>query len=101
MQGYRITGGGYKFDVYCYVGRARLPNVTVHGPIKYALEKGVFYIQDEDGQEFKLSVMEKSLIQSASQVVSQPASTAPVASPPPATVAPSASQPNGYKLAKP
>lgn len=72
MRGYRITGNGYRYDVALQtddrptIGKVlhgiRVPNVTVHGPIKYALEKGIFYIQDEDGREFRLMVIEKVLL---------------------------------------
>jgi hypothetical protein len=63
VQGYRIEGNGYSFMVACNVTRGRVPNVTVHGPIKYTIEDGTFYILDEDRREFKATVLEKALLQ--------------------------------------
>lgn len=69
-----IQGDGYVFEVGCLLRRHR-PAVTVHGPIKYALEKGGrFYLQDEDGREFKMAVIEKVLTQPSTQ---KPAENAP------------------------
>jgi hypothetical protein len=54
-----IQGETYIFKV-AYQLRMHRPSVTVHGPIKYALEKGgKFYLEDEDGREFKMQVLEK------------------------------------------
>lgn len=64
-RGFVIQGGGYVYMVKCRVGR-HPPNVTIRGPIKYALEKGKFYIQDEDGREFSMVLMKKSLSSPAS-----------------------------------
>lgn len=64
LQGYRIEGNGYSFMVSIDVTRGKVPNVTVHGPIKYALEDGTFYLLDEDGREFKAKVLEKALLPS-------------------------------------
>ena len=71
LQGYRIEGNGYSFMVYCDVTR-RVPNVTVHGPIKYALDDGTFYFQDEDHREFKATVMEKALVPAAPPAAPKP-----------------------------
>jgi hypothetical protein len=58
-----VEADGYVFKVSCLV-RWHKPNVTTRGPLKYALEKGgKFYIQDEDGREFKMFVLEKALMQ--------------------------------------
>lgn len=62
VQGYRITGNGYSFLVSCDIRRGKVPNVTVHGAIKYALVDGTFYLLDEDGREFKATVLEKALL---------------------------------------
>jgi hypothetical protein len=59
-QGFTINGGGYVYIVMCPVGRHK-PNVTVNGPVKYAFEKGKFYIQDEDGKEFSMTVLSKTI----------------------------------------
>lgn len=37
------------------------PNVTVHGPVKFAIEGTKFYLQDEDGKEFEMVLMQKIL----------------------------------------
>ena len=37
------------------------PNVTEREPVKYAMDRGYFYLQDEDGRVFKLSVVKKEL----------------------------------------
>jgi hypothetical protein len=60
--GFRITGNGYAFIVACPVGWRRQPNVTSNGPIRYALEKGKFYLLDDDGREFKMAVIQKELL---------------------------------------
>ena len=62
VQGYRIEGNGYSFMVSCDIIRGKVPNVTVHGPVKYALEDGTFYLLDEDGREFKATALEKALL---------------------------------------
>lgn len=62
VQGYRIEGNGYSFMVACDIIRGKVPNVTVHGPIKYAITDGTFYLLDEDGREFKATVLEKALL---------------------------------------
>jgi len=67
-QGFTIRGEGHRFMVTCPVrpktllAPARMPNVTVNGPIKYALEKGKFYLLDDDGREFQATVLEKALL---------------------------------------
>jgi hypothetical protein len=62
LQGLRIEGNGYRFLVSCDITRGKVPNVTVHGAIKYALEDGTFYFLDDDGREFKAVVLEKALL---------------------------------------
>jgi hypothetical protein len=60
-QYFTTRGGGYAY----VVGRAevgRNPNVTVNGPITYALEGTKFYILDDDGRVFQLSLSEKKLL---------------------------------------
>jgi hypothetical protein len=61
-QGFVIQGIDYVFMVKrAMIGRKQ-PNVTINGPIKYAFDKGKFYILDEDGKEFPLLVMKKALL---------------------------------------
>lgn len=61
VQGFAIEGNGYRYLVKCRIGKHG-PNVTVNGPIKYAMEKGKFYVLDEDGKQFEMTVMEKILM---------------------------------------
>ncbi|MGO9011145.1 MAG: hypothetical protein ACLQPN_13675 [Bryobacteraceae bacterium] len=61
-QGFRIEGNGYRFLVMCPVRPKHSPNVTVNGPVKYAMEKGKFYLLDEDGKEWEMTVLEKALV---------------------------------------
>jgi hypothetical protein len=35
--------------------------VTVHGPVKFAVDGTTFYLQDEDRKEFEMVVMQKIL----------------------------------------
>lgn len=73
-QGYRIEGNGYVFKV-AYPLRKQRPNVTVHGPVRYALEPGgKFYMLDEDGIIFKMFVVEKALAEKPAQ---KPAESVP------------------------
>jgi hypothetical protein len=67
-----VSGEGYGFMVRCPMHMVRHllkapefigPTVTIHGPIKYALEKGSkFFIQDEDGQVWEMNVMKKQIL---------------------------------------
>jgi hypothetical protein len=59
-EGFRIETVDYLFVVACRFGPRHRPNVTVNGPIKYAIEKGRFYILDGDGREFEMLVLQKS-----------------------------------------
>ncbi len=47
--------------VVCRIRRKHTPNVTVSGPIHYAMDRGTFYILDEDGKYFEMTVLEKAL----------------------------------------
>ena len=64
---YTIQGeAGYTFRVECAPRvrlslRPRVPNVTVNGPIRYAIAKGKYYMLDEDGKNFEMTVLEKAL----------------------------------------
>jgi hypothetical protein len=55
-------------DKYVYLGQERLrwrwskaANVTVNGPVKYAVEKRKLYILDEDGKEHEMEIVKKTL----------------------------------------
>jgi hypothetical protein len=62
LQAFTIQGDGYSYQVERPVNPKHPPNVTVHGPLKYAIEKGKFYILDEDGKEWEMTVLEKALV---------------------------------------
>jgi hypothetical protein len=55
-----VKGGGYTYLV-TRVLAGRHPNLTVNGPVRYALQNRNFYILDEDNREFRLVVLEKRL----------------------------------------
>jgi hypothetical protein len=68
LRGYVIRGADMVWMVSLRIPPAstfrhpKQPNVTINGPVKYAFEKGKFYLQDEDGYEFELTVMKKRLM---------------------------------------
>jgi hypothetical protein len=55
-------------DQYVYLAQERLrwrwskaANVTVNGPVKYAVEKRKLYVMDEDGKEHEMEIIKKTL----------------------------------------
>ena len=40
-------------------------NLTVNGPVKYAVEKRKLFVMDEDGREHEMEIVKKTLRQSA------------------------------------
>ena len=55
-------------DQYVYLAQERLRwrwskagNVTVNGPVKYAIEKRKLYVMDEDGKEHEMEMVKKTL----------------------------------------
>lgn len=55
-------------DQYVYLAQERLrwrwskaANVTVNGPVKYAVEKRNLYVIDEDGKEHEMEIVKKTL----------------------------------------
>jgi hypothetical protein len=57
-------------DTYAYVAQERLrwrwskpANLTVNGPVKYAVEKRKLYVIDDDGKEHEMEVMKRILKQ--------------------------------------
>jgi hypothetical protein len=55
-------------DQYVYLAQERLrfrwskaANVTVNGPVKYAVEKRKLYVMDEDGKEHEMEIVKKTL----------------------------------------
>jgi hypothetical protein len=55
-------------DKYVYLAQERLrwrwskaANVTVNGPVKYAVEKRKLYVMDEDGKEHEMDIIKKTL----------------------------------------
>ncbi len=62
-QTYVVEGGGY-----VYVAKERLrwrwskpANLTVNGPLKYAIEKRKLYLLDEEGKEHEATIVKKIL----------------------------------------
>jgi hypothetical protein len=56
----RVPAECLTFTVYLR-GR-KGPNVTIRGPLRYAAEKGgSFFILDEDGAEFRMTMIDKTL----------------------------------------
>lgn len=61
----RIVGDGYAYDV-ARETPWRKPNVTINGPIKYAIEPGgKFYITDDDQRVFEMKLQRKTLLPAA------------------------------------
>jgi hypothetical protein len=66
--GYVIQGQGTGYTVALSVLPSALPrdasrpSVTIHGPIKYCYDKGRFYIEDEEGQEFEMTIIRKEAL---------------------------------------
>jgi hypothetical protein len=63
-------------DTYAYVAQERLrwrwskpANLTVNGPVKYAIEKRKLYVSDDDGKEHEMEVVKKILKQSEPAMV--------------------------------
>jgi hypothetical protein len=55
-------------DKYVYLGQERLrwrwskaANLTVNGPVKYAVEKRKLFVMDEDGKEHEMEIVKKTL----------------------------------------
>lgn len=55
-------------DQYVYLAQERLrwrwskaANVTVNGPVKYAIDKRKLYVMDEDGKEHEMEIIKKTL----------------------------------------
>jgi hypothetical protein len=61
--GFAIVGPDYTYLVaYRLAGfHRKQPNIALHGMVRYAVEKGKFYILDDDGQEFRLMILQKKL----------------------------------------
>jgi hypothetical protein len=51
----------YQVDLVLHRDRDKRPSVTVKGPIRFAIQKSDFYIQDEQGKEYKLVLDKKTL----------------------------------------
>jgi len=55
-------------DKYVYLAQERLhwrwskpANLTVNGPVKYAVEKRKLFVMDEDGKEHEMEIVKKTL----------------------------------------
>jgi hypothetical protein len=51
----------YQANLVLHNDREKRPSLTIHGPIKFAILKSNFYIQDEQGKEYKLVLDKKTL----------------------------------------
>ena len=60
-QGFRLEDGSLTLMVACLVKPKRMPNVTVNTTVRYAMERGKFYLLDEDGHEFQMVVLQKAI----------------------------------------
>lgn len=60
---YTIETNTYTYEANLVLKHAndKQPPVTVNGPIKFAIVKSDFYIQDEQGKEHKLVLVKKTL----------------------------------------
>jgi hypothetical protein len=58
-QGFVITGSEYVFMVATRITTKRKPDVAIHGQVRYAMDKGNFYLLDDSGHEFKMVVLKK------------------------------------------
>lgn len=60
---YTIDTPGYVYQANLVLRHAKdkQPPLTVNGPIKFAIVKSDFYIQDEQGKEHKLVLVKKTL----------------------------------------
>ena len=59
-------------DTHAYLAQERLKwrwskpaNLTVNGPVKYAVEKRKLFVMDEDGKEHEMEIVKKTIRQSA------------------------------------
>ena len=65
-------------DTYAFVAQERLrwqwskaANLTVNGPVKYAVEKRKLFVMDEDGKEHEMEIVKKIFRQPAEPSQSQ------------------------------
>jgi hypothetical protein len=63
--GLRIETPGLVYQVMCAARGGHTPDVTLHGSVKYALVKGKFYLLDNSGKEWQMTVLEKVLLTGA------------------------------------
>ena len=45
-----------------YRSPATAPNLTVNGPIHYAMEKGKFYMLNDDGMYFEMTMLDMATL---------------------------------------
>jgi hypothetical protein len=60
-ESFLIIGDDIVFHVSHGIRIRHKPNVTERGQVKYAMGRGDFYLEDEDGQVFKLNLLKKVL----------------------------------------
>lgn len=51
----------YQVNLVLRRDRDKRPALTIHGPIKFAIVKSDFFIQDEQGKQYKLVLARKTL----------------------------------------
>jgi len=67
-EGFRVDAGDTQYMLACPVSHRRMPNVTINGPIGYAIDtKGKYFLRDDSGNECQAALLEKRLL-SASPV---------------------------------
>jgi hypothetical protein len=69
---YTIESGNLIYTVSHYPNNRRVPafydamkpakpaNLTIKGPVKFAIEKNKFYLQDDDGRDLKVELVKKA-----------------------------------------
>jgi hypothetical protein len=67
-EGFRVEAGDTQYMFACPVSHRRMPNVTVNGPIAYAIDtKGNYFLRDDSGNDCQAALLEKRIL-SASPV---------------------------------
>jgi hypothetical protein len=56
-----IEGDGYIYEVEERKRPSKAANLTVNGPVKYAVEKRKLYVLDDDGKQHEMEIIKKTL----------------------------------------
>lgn len=65
-QGFRVQASDLEYLLACPIRRGHMPNVTVNGKVHFSIERGKFYLLDDDGREFEMVVLQKAIQPGAS-----------------------------------